>query len=234
MKIGIVENEQKDADSLSSLLNEYQKSTGASFDIFLFKNAFDFLDKKERFDMHCLDIMMPGIDGMSLANRIREFDESVIIVFVTNMSAYAIKGYEVNAFDYIVKPIAKTHLFKSLDRIIKIFSSKNNHTITIKSNNQLNKIDINNIYYIKIESHFMTYVTAKSNYDTWGSLSSELSKLPDSNLIRINANQVANVTHIIKVGAKEVVLDNGESLKLSRNYASDAKKSIINYFKGVA
>lgn len=132
MKIGIVEKEQKDADSLSSLLNEYQKSTGASFDIFLFKNAFDFLDKKERFDLLFLDIMMPGIDGMSLANRIREFDESVIIVFVTNMSAYAIKGYEVNAFDYIVKPIAKTHLFKSLDRIIKIFSNKSSQTITIK------------------------------------------------------------------------------------------------------
>lgn len=80
----------------------------------------------------------------------------------------------------------------------------------------------------------MTYVTAKNNYDTWGSLSSELSKLPDSKFIRINANQVANVAHIIKVGAKEVVLDNGEILKLSRNYASEAKKSIINYFKGVA
>ena len=103
-----------------------------SFDIFLFKNAFDFLDKKERFDLLFLDIMMPGIDGMSLANRIREFDESVIIVFVTNMSAYAIKGYEVNAFDYIVKPIAKTHLFKSLDRIIKIFSSKNNKEHPLK------------------------------------------------------------------------------------------------------
>ena len=73
--------------------------------------------------------MMPGIDGMSLANRIREFDESVIIVFVTNMSVYAIKGYEVNAFDYIVKPIAKTHLFKSLDRIIKIFSNKSSNYV---------------------------------------------------------------------------------------------------------
>ena len=234
MKIGIVENEQKDADSLSLLLNEYQKSTDTSFDVLLFKNAFDFLDKKEHFDLLFLDIMMPGIDGMTLANRIREFDESVFIVFVTNMSAYAIKGYEVNAFDYIVKPIAKTHLFKSLDRIIKIFSNKSNQTITINSNNQLYKIDINDIYYIKIESHLMTYVTAKNNYDTWGSLSSELIKLPDNKFIRINANQVANVEHIIKVGAKEVMLDNGELLKLSRKYASDAKKAIINYFKGVA
>ena len=83
MKIGIVENEQKDADSLSLLLNEYQKNTDTSFDVFSFKNAFDFLDKKEHFDLLFLDIMMPGIDGMTLANRIREFDESVFIVFVT-------------------------------------------------------------------------------------------------------------------------------------------------------
>ena len=58
-----------------------------------------------RYDLVLLDIEMPDMNGMVVANKLRAIDDEVPLIFITNMRKYAIKGYEVNASDFILKPI---------------------------------------------------------------------------------------------------------------------------------
>ena len=105
-KFAIVEDNEAAAEKLAGFLERYANENNEVFEIIKFHDALDFLDGyRTVYDAVFMDIEMPGIDGMEAAHRLRRLDQKVILVFVTNMASYAVKGYEVNATDYIVKPV---------------------------------------------------------------------------------------------------------------------------------
>ena len=105
MKIAIVEDNSASAEKLRGYLRQYGEENQKEFDITLFGDAVSFLDRYSPFDMVFMDIELPGMDGMEAARRLREVDLQAILLFVTNMARFAVKCYEVDAMDYLVKPV---------------------------------------------------------------------------------------------------------------------------------
>ena len=101
------------------------------------------------YDIILMDIQMKFMDGISAARKIREMDQEVIIIFITNMTNYAIRGYEVDAMDYIVKPVEYFAFSHKLDRAVKRIRKKEKHYISIPMENGVRKMDIAGIYYIE-------------------------------------------------------------------------------------
>ncbi len=75
---------------------------------------------------------MPGIDGMEAAHRLRRLDQKVILVFVTNMASYAVKGYEVNATDYIVKPVYYGDFELKLKRVLAGYQAASEAILVVR------------------------------------------------------------------------------------------------------
>ena len=92
---------------------------------------------KPGFDIILLDVDMPQLGGMSAAERIREQDENVVLVFVTNMAQCAIRGYEVDALDFVVKPVSYAPFSMRLARAIKRVRSRAALTISLQTNDGL-------------------------------------------------------------------------------------------------
>lgn len=106
VKIAIVEDSLSDANRMQEYLERWRASEGEEIQVSIFQRAWDFLSSfNGQFDIIFLDIMLPDKNGVDTAKCIRKVDESVIIVFTTNMKQYAINGYEVNALDFVLKPI---------------------------------------------------------------------------------------------------------------------------------
>lgn len=106
MRVVIVEDNNEDAKHLTDCLNKFSKSHGVEFQIVRFDNANDFMaERKLMADLVFMDILMPGTDGMAAAEYFRKFDRHTRLIFVTNMAKYAIKGYSVDAIDFILKPV---------------------------------------------------------------------------------------------------------------------------------
>ena len=106
LNIAIVEDEKEMSNCLRDYLIKFFNEENISIDVSIFDNGNIFLEKyKLNYNLIFLDIKMPSIDGMEVAQKIRKIDKNVMIIFVTSLAQYAIKGYEVNAFDYILKPI---------------------------------------------------------------------------------------------------------------------------------
>ena len=101
----IVEDEAAEANRLTDLLARYGRAHQTEFKVTWHSSAMDMLSDKGRYDLCLLDIQMPGINGMEAAALLRTYDEEIPIIFVTNLAKYAVKGYEVGATGFIVKPV---------------------------------------------------------------------------------------------------------------------------------
>ena len=102
------------------------------------------------YDIILMDIQMKFMDGMSAAEEIRKQDSKVVIMFITNMTNYAIRGYEVDAMDYVLKPVSYFAFSKKLERAIGRIPQKSGHPVTINTSEGLVRLDASAIYYIMV------------------------------------------------------------------------------------
>ena len=107
IKIAIVEDEVLYADQLQEYLKKYEEEYRETFEISVFQDGDQIVHHyKAEYDVILMDVEMRFMDGMSAAEEIRKMDTEVVIIFITNMPQYAVRGYEVDALDYVLKPIA--------------------------------------------------------------------------------------------------------------------------------
>lgn len=106
IRIAVVEDEKKFIDQTKEYFDRYQEEHHESLDITYFRDGDEIVSRyRSQFDIIFMDIQMKFMDGMTAAREIRKQDSQVIILFITNLSQYAIRGYEVGALDYILKPL---------------------------------------------------------------------------------------------------------------------------------
>ena len=108
MRLALVDDDAEIRSLLRAYVQRYNTEYGTSISTYDFTRGSDLLHNYERgvFDVIFLDIEMPGINGMETATQIRRIDDAVALVFVTHLAQFAVQGYEVQASDYIIKPLS--------------------------------------------------------------------------------------------------------------------------------
>ena len=135
VNIAIVEDDKSQAEQLESTLSRYSNEFRDPLKTTVFYNAMAFLNKYSgEYDIVFMDILMPMLNGMDASRLLREKDEKVMVIFVTNMQQYAIQGYEVGAFDFILKPVRYPEFKLKFTRAMsKLMPQKKVASILIKS-----------------------------------------------------------------------------------------------------
>ena len=107
LHIAIVEDEERYAAELEEFIRRYGEETSRQISVTHYQDGEDLVeDYRGGFDILLMDIQMKFMDGMTAAEKIREQDQEVQIIFITNRNDYAIRGYEVDALDYVLKPVS--------------------------------------------------------------------------------------------------------------------------------
>ena len=133
IRIAIVEDDRVCAGTLQEYLCRYEKESGEIIQSTLFEDGEDIaVGYRAEYDIILMDIEMQFMDGMSAAEAIRKVDEEVTIIFITNMAQYAIRGYSVNALDYVLKPVSYFAFSQRLDRAVSRLRKKEKHYVVIK------------------------------------------------------------------------------------------------------
>ena len=115
--IAVVEDEPLFAKQLEEYIRRYEKERGKKINITFFADGEDIVENYSGdYDVILMDIQMRFMDGMTAAQKIRSLDHEVIIMFITNMFDYAVRGYEVDAMDYVVKPVEYFAFSQKLDK----------------------------------------------------------------------------------------------------------------------
>lgn len=232
VNIAIVEDEEKQASLLKKHIENYFDNIDEKSNISVFNNGFKFLeDFKNNFDIIFMDIEMPHIDGISLCKEIRKYDSDVLIIFVTNMAQFAIKGYEVDALAFLLKPVSSFNLKIYLDKALNLIKKKNQLYILINVEDGVKKISINDIYYIEVNDHMLDYHTTDGVISNRKSLTELEKQLSSHGFVRSNSCYLINLKYVSKVTSKSVFILNQE-LQLSRQRKKDVMLALTNYLGG--
>lgn len=230
IKIAIVEDSEEDLTNCLKMLHQYEKEKDLHFIIESYSSGDAFLDKfKGQFDFLILDINLSALSGMDVAQKVREKDEEVVIMFVTNLARYATKGYEVGAIDFAIKPLTYPSFYLKMERVMKRLSASSHEdsSLVINTGGGFVKTNINNIFYVEIFSHLINFHLENSTLSTYGTLKEYEEKLSGSWFIRCNSCYLVNAKKIKMVDKYTIYLTNGETVIISH----PKKKHFLERFK---
>ncbi len=230
IKIAIVEDEHAYAMQLQEYLHQYENENSEVFEISLFSDGDEILNKyKPVYDIILMDVEMKFMDGMSAAEEIREVDSEVVIIFITNMPQYAIRGYAVDALDYVLKPVSYFAFSQRLNRAISRMKKRESKTLAISIKGGTVRLDVANITYIESRGHTLIFHTVGANYEASGTMKELEKELESMNFYRGNKGYLINLAHVdgIKDGCAIV---RGEQLILSRARKKDFMEALTRYW----
>lgn len=229
----VVEDEASEAQHLTDLLHRYGKARGHEFAITWHNSAMEMLSDRGRYDLCLLDIEMPGIDGMEAASLLRTYDDQIPIIFVTNLAKYAVKGYEVGATGFIVKPATYGNLTLALDRALRTVGQNSGRTLTVSTEDGIRVIPLRKIVYIEVMKHKLTYhIEGEEPMDARGSLVQIEEELADAPVVRASKSCLVNMDQISMVRSGELVMSNGDVLRISRTHKREVVDKVTDYLGG--
>ncbi|MBO6215785.1 MAG: response regulator transcription factor [Lachnospiraceae bacterium] len=197
IRIAIVEDEDHFAEQLRNYLSDYEKQHGSLFDIVRFRDGDEIVENYSGdYQIILMDIQMQFMDGMTAAETIRKLDSEVVIIFITNMENYAIRGYQVDALDYVLKPIEYPAFSVKLDRALARVKNRRSHTVTLRIPEGHLKIDIEQILYVESEGHNLRYKCKNGEYLTRQRISDAEEELLKYGFFRINKGCLVNLSHV--------------------------------------
>lgn len=216
MKIAIVEDTSSDLIYIQDCLIRLSEEKNVPIQVSTYHDSLLLLsDYNMQFDCIFMDIQVPGVNGMEGAKKLRQTDPTVPVIFVTNLENFAIQGYTVNAFDYIIKPYTYEKIKSVWERLVSKIHSERSNDIFIKNPDGVIRIPINLLYYVSVEKHCIYYHTAFGVFQERSSMKSAEEALLKYDFTRINSCYLVNMRYIENVCGDEVWLRE-ERLKISR------------------
>ncbi len=226
--IAIVEDEAVYSNQLSEYITKFQKETSIDIQLSFFQDGDEIVEGyKADYDIILMDIQMQFMDGMTAARRIRELDTSVIIIFITNMTSYAVCGYEVDAMDYIVKPIEYFSFSHKLKRAIDRMEKKEKHFILVNGEGGTRRMNLSDIYYVESYGHQLIFVTSQGQLSSRGVMKELEEELAGHNFYRIMKSYLVNMRYVdgIEDGC---CLVHGDKLTISRQKRKEFMEALTD------
>lgn len=231
--IVIIEDRQDDIDILSKFIRRYEQENNEKFNLTVFRDGIDFLDNyKHVYDIVFMDIEMPMLDGMKTAHKLRELDWRVQIIFVTGLAQYAIKGYEVSATDYIVKPYDYKIFGHKFRRALARVPVKQDDFITLRTEGGMIVLHPEDLLYVEVSGHYLYYHTTNNVYRIRGSLQ-QISEQPFfvGRFSMCNKCYLVNLAAVRSVDGMNLSIGD-EVLKISRPRKTKFMQEMTEYYAG--
>ena len=229
VNLAIVEDEDEYAAQLTEFINQYQKESGTIFRITRFSDGDEITNGYHgQFEIILMDIEMKLMDGMTAAEEIRKLDQEVVIMFITNMTNYAIRGYQVDALDYVLKPVSYFAFSQKLERAISKIKKSNSNIITVSLPSGVKKLDIDNIFYIESQGHNLNFYTSGGEFTVRARLSDFETQLSKYSFFRSNKGFLVNLKYVDGVENGCCIIA-GKQLLISRARKNDFMAALTDY-----
>ncbi len=227
MRIAICDDEMSSSEQTKQTLEEAYKSLDMVVDVYQQGKRFLEACEKIRYDLVILDIEMPGMDGISVAKTLRETEGKTAIVFLTSHIEYALKGYEVRALRYLTKPATPEKLSEIIGLMLR--HKKEKKQLLLKEEDELLMVAVEEIIYLEARNQDIRVVTADSEYLRRYNLKDYEHELSGYDFFRCHRSYLINLAKIKRVAGREVFMENGENIPISRTREKALKEALYEY-----
>lgn len=231
-RIALVEDDPMYRTQLEEYLERYSRESGEKFTVRTFGDGDEIaLNYRAEYDIILMDIQMKYMDGMTAAAEIRKADDEVVIIFITNMAQYAIKGYAVGALDFITKPISYFAFSQCISHAIRRMQKRVRRFVYVAGKNGGQKLEHSRILFVEVDGHHLVYhMSDGSAVSAVGTMKEVEESLNNEAFFRCNKCYLVNLEHVEGIDGNDAVVG-GETVQLSRSKKKaflDALNSYIN------
>ena len=229
IRIAIVEDDKQVQQQMVDYIRRYERQFGRMFDLVLFDDGDEIVSNyRPVYDIILLDVQMSRMDGMAAAEAIRRVDQDVILIFITNMAQFAIRGYAVDALDYVLKPVPYFAFSQQIQKAVNRLQKRRKTFLTVPLEGGLRRIDVAGIYYLESEGHRVRFYTETGDLATPGTLKAFEEKLAGKPFVRCNSGYLINLAQVMGVRQNTVQVGPYE-LQISRPRKKAFLEALADY-----
>ena len=228
--IAVVDDEKSYISQIQQYLEQFERESGETIKVSVFSDGDSIVHKyNSEYDIILMDVEMKFMDGMSAAEEIRKKDSEVVIIFITNMPQYAIRGYAVDALDYILKPVSYFAFSQCLQKAIVRRNNRAAKFVVINLKKGTARINIENIIYIETAGHSTVYHTVEGDYESYVSLNEAEEQLKQYHFFRISKWCLVNIALVDNYQDGYISLGK-TTLAVSRSKRKELLDKLITYW----
>lgn len=229
MRIAICEDEAELCEKYKKTFEEYLTGQNLSFKIDCFKTGKSFKCVSREYDIVFLDYMLPDVNGMQIAQDLRDENSSICIVFLTAYPDQVYNSFRVNTFRYLIKPVAKVNLLEALESFIKVYQT--NKKLIIPNHDNTYSVNMDEIIYIEADKKGTVVRTTEKTFFSTKSISAFEAEIRNPLFIRTHRSYIVNMKHVQEFDKRTISLSNGEKAALSSKSNDIFIRSYMNYLK---
>ncbi|HGH4590745.1 TPA: LytR/AlgR family response regulator transcription factor [Clostridioides difficile] len=228
IKIAICEDEKEQQELLKRYINQIFNVLSVKCRLEVFNSGEELLERYSKdTDILLLDIQMGQINGIDTARKVRVLDDKVEIIFITALIEYALEGYEVRAYRYLIKPVKYNNLKDNIINCIKEVDIKNKY-IVVKVQGSQTKLNVNEIAYIEVQKETITIHTLNEVYKINGTMSNIEKEIDCSRFFRCHKSFLVNLEHVKSIKQYVAILENSKEVPVSRYRFKETKDKFFD------
>ncbi len=235
LQIAVCDDNIDELSNIVQLINLYRTSKHLNCKYTAFPNGFDLvsaLEKGERFDIYCLDIIMPGFTGIDVAKEIRTFDKTAPILFFTSSPEFALESYSVKAINYVLKPISKEKLFFTFDDVLEhIKMDDDDDVVIVKSNEGIQKILTSNLVFAEVLGRNVLYHLCSGKViectEPFSSVCDNLMKY--RGFIKPHRSYIVNMQYVDTIEKHQLTLQTSSIVPVAQGKAREIRQQYLDY-----
>lgn len=233
-RILLIEDSEEDASRLRRCIERYFGEKDERFQLTVMKSAMEFISAGGTWSLVFMDIDLPGINGLEAAELLRSYDPVTPLVFVTNLAQYAVRGYEVDALDFIVKPVSYYDFKLRMDKAMRAVRRQQGRAAMVKTGGGVRLVPIADLVYVEVFNHNLAWHISgeKEPLVARGTLSAIEGELASASLVRVSNSCLVNVDYVRFISGNDLRLVTGETLQFSRTRRRGALKAMADYLGG--
>ncbi|MCI8919892.1 MAG: response regulator transcription factor [Eubacterium sp.] len=216
LSIAVCDDEVIECCNMAKRIKEIMEEMKVPCIIRQFQSGGELLQALESFDIVFLDIIMQELDGMKTAQIFRERASDQILIFVSSSREYVFEAYDVEAFQYLLKPVGDRKLKNVLRRAVLKTKSRSQEFIIVSRERQKKKLFLDDIYYFEIKGRMVYAHVAEGIFTYYEQIGELEDKLQDYGFFRCHKSYLINLKYVDGYNRQEVILENGEKIVIAK------------------
>ncbi len=231
LSIAVCDDEVIECCNMAKRIKEIMEEMKIPCIIRQFQSGEELLQALESFDIVFLDIIMQDLDGMKTAQIFREKALDKILIFVSSSREYVFEAYDVEAFQYLLKPVGDRKLKNVLQKAARKTEKHSHEFIIVSRERQKKKLFLDEIYYFEIRGRMVDVHGPEGIVTYYGQMGELENKLQDKGFFRCHKSYLINLKYVDGYNRQEVILENGEAIVIAKRRYEEFCQEVLKVMR---
>lgn len=236
IEIAICDDDKLVIDYIVTTLTQISKKNNLYINIHTFTSGMEFISNyntSKSYDIIFLDILLDCLNGIDIAKHIRETNDITKIIFISSSSEYILDGYDVEASNYLIKPLDYEKLNKVFIKAIKSLYNTNSKLLKINQGSKIITLPLSKVLYFEVYNRKVIAILDNSTIEFYSRLSDIEALISNYNFVRCHRSYLVNVCKISQLSSSEITLNNLTKIPVGKKYINNVENAFFNFIDSI-